>query len=164
MSAWLFSCLECFGFFFNLWINIFHRNVWLHASSVHPLSLSFFFFFFFFTPVHLFSLALCDDVMMMSSSSQLIWPFSVKLFHCRNVHLNKHNHFLVSFLLQYYFSVQQQQDWRFTNNPAHFKYYLLKCCGIYFRFTLLFTLAVDAKELWEGSTRNGCFCTVGREL
>lgn len=64
-----------------------------------------FLFFFLFTPVRLSSLALCDDVMMMSSSSQLIRPFSVKLFHCRNVHLNKRNHFVVSFLLQYYFSV-----------------------------------------------------------
>lgn len=109
---------------------------------------------FFFIPVRLSSLPLCDDVMMMSSSSSLsIWPCSVKLFHCRNVHLNKRIHFVVSFLLQYYFSVWQQHTEKLTNNPAHFKYYLLNCCGIYFLFTLQFTLAMDTKELWEGRTR-----------
>lgn len=46
-----------FWFVFNLWINIFHLMVWLHASSVHTL-----WFFSFFS--QWISSAHCDDVVL----------------------------------------------------------------------------------------------------
>lgn len=60
-----------FCFVFNLWINIFHLMVWLHASSLHT---------FLFFPVNLSSLAHCDDVVFVIITIDLS-----KLFHCRNV-------------------------------------------------------------------------------
>lgn len=58
-----------FCFVFNLWINIFHLMVWLHASSLHT---------FLFFPVNLSSLAHCDDVVFVIITIDLS-----KLFHCR---------------------------------------------------------------------------------
>lgn len=63
--SWMFF----FCFVFNLWINIFHLMVWLHASSLHT---------FLFFPVNLSSLAHCDDVVFVIITIDLS-----KLLHCR---------------------------------------------------------------------------------
>lgn len=71
-----FVCMAVFVWNFYLWINVFHLNVYLHASSVHSLVSVF-------LSMLLFSVAPRDDDMMMSllsssssSSSSSIWRLS----------------------------------------------------------------------------------------